>query len=307
MKWIEYHLVFPAETDAESVMYILGEMGFENSWVDAPVEIVRIPDGYDYKVKDSDLVVITYESYDTNEAREEKAESSLTRLREMFTSFGLKEGTWKEPELQHADDWKEHFDIEVVSDELVLIPKWKQEEAKGKYTQPYKIVFEPGSAFGTGKHGTTRSCLRIIEQIEMSGKSVLDIGAGSGILSVYCAMRGAHSILAVDINPSSPSEIAYLAELNNVPSPEVYVGDGKMLDGESLYDVILINIGGEEAVRQADTCLRLSKDKGELIVSGIVEWAERDVRAVYEQAGCVLKDRRVDEEWITLWFEVRKS
>jgi ribosomal protein L11 methyltransferase len=306
MEWIEYRLVFPSQTDTESVMYVLGEMGFANSWIDEPVEIVRIPDGYDYKVKDIDITVITYESINEEVDKIEKAEQSLENLRHELAPFGLKDSLWKEPELQRAEDWKMHFDIEAVSEELVLIPVWKAEEAEGKYTQPYRMLFEPGGAFGTGKHGTTKSCLQFIEQMDVEGKSVLDIGAGSGILSVYCQMRGAASVLAVDINPSSPSEIEYLASLNGLKPPEVYVGDGNELPGESLYDLILINIGGEEAIRQADTCLRLIKNGGMLVVSGIVEWAEPDVLRAYEERGCVRKKKQVDDEWITLLFQSGK-
>ncbi|ERI08077.1 50S ribosomal protein L11 methyltransferase [Aneurinibacillus aneurinilyticus] len=306
MQWIEYQLVFPSETDTESVMYLLGEKGFANSWVDESVEILRIPDGYDYKVKDTDVTIITYESIEDEANMEEEAVSSLATLQRELAPFGMREGSWKEPDLQHADDWKAHFDIEEISNELVLIPIWKQQEAEGKYGQKHRMIFEPGGAFGTGKHGTTQSCLRFIEQIDVAGKNVLDIGAGSGILSIYCEMRGAASVLAVDINPSSPSEIEYLASLNGVKAPEVYVGDGNMLLGESLYDVILINIGGEEAIRQAGTCVHLVKEGGKLIVSGIVEWAEEDVRHAYEERGCMLERRQVDEEWITLMFTAAK-
>lgn len=284
-------------------MYRLGEMGFENSWIDSPVEIIQIPDGYDYAVKETDHTVITYESVSC--AKEELAsyaEKSLARIREEFVSVGLIEVTWKEPELQHVDDWKEHFAIEEVSEELVLVPIWLQEEAE-EYSQHYKLLIEPGGAFGTGKHGTTKSCLRVIEELDVSGKAVVDIGAGSGILGVYCIMRGAGNVLAIDINPSSPSEIQYLAELNEVSSPEVFVGDGNCLEGEGMYDILLINIGGEEAVRQVATCRRLLKTGGVAVVSGIVKWAEADVIQEYEAHGFVLCERRVDEEWLTLRFD----
>lgn len=303
MLWIEYRLLFPRETDAESVMYLLGEMGFANSWVDEPVEIIKIPDGYDYAIRDTEMTIITYESIDEKADMAEEAEMSLASLRHTLAPFGLHESSWKEPELIHADDWKAYFDVEEVSEELVLIPEWKKEEAKGLYSHPYQLIFEPGGAFGTGKHGTTQNCLRFIEEIDVQGKNVLDIGAGSGILSIYCEMRGAASVLAVDINPSSPSEIEYLASLNNVKTPEVYIGDGKHLLGESLYDVILINIGGEEAIRQVGTCMHLIKQGGRLIVSGIVEWAEADVRRAYEKEGCVLEKRQSSEEWLTLLFK----
>ncbi|BAU26679.1 [LSU ribosomal protein L11P]-lysine N-methyltransferase [Aneurinibacillus soli] len=303
MNWIEYQLRFPFQTDEESVMYMLGEMGFENSWIDSPVDIIQIPDGYDYAVKEADSTIITYESVQcSKEELAAYAEKSLARIREEFMPTGLIEVIWKEPELQHVDDWKEHFTVEVVSDELVLVPLWLQEEAE-KYSQPYKLLIEPGGAFGTGKHGTTKSCLRVIEELDTAGKAVIDIGAGSGILGVYCIMRGAGHVLAIDINPSSPSEIGYLAELNNVPSPEVFVGDGNCLEGESMYDILLINIGGEEAIRQVATCRRLLKAGGVAVVSGIVEWAEADVIQEYEARGFILCERRADEEWLTLRFD----
>lgn len=303
MSWIEYQLRFPFQTDAESVMYMLGEMGFENSWIDNPVEIIQIPDGYDYAVKESDITIITYElAEDMETGLALHAEESRARIREEFTSAGLIDVTWKEPELQHEDDWKEHFEIEVVSEELALIPLWLQDEAQ-EYPQPYKLLIEPGGAFGTGKHGTTKSCLRFIEELDVAGKSVIDIGAGSGILSVYCIMRGAKHVMAIDINPSSPSEIAYLAELNGVAAPEMFVGDGNSLEGDGVYELLLINIGGEEAIRQVDTCRRLLKKDGTAIVSGIVEWVEADVIRAYESCGFVLRKRRADAEWLTLRFD----
>lgn len=307
MNWIEYCVELPPETDTESVLYLLAEIGFENSWVDNPIEVVRISDGYDYKVKDTNVFVTTYEAIAEGAAIGERAGKSMDVLREHLRSFEIIAVRWKEPELQHTDDWKEYFQPEVISDELVLIPVWRQEEAQGKYPQRYRMIFEPGGAFGTGKHATTQSCLRYIEQLDIQGKSVLDIGAGSGILSVYCAMRGAASVLAADINPSSPSEIQHLSSLNGIHTIEVYEGDGNRLEGENMYDLIVINIGGEEAVRQVQTCRRLIKGTGAAIVSGIVEWVEPQVRIAYEQAGFTLRSRQMDDEWFTLLFTVEKS
>ncbi|WCK54034.1 50S ribosomal protein L11 methyltransferase [Aneurinibacillus sp. Ricciae_BoGa-3] len=307
MEWIEYHLTFPSVTDTESVMYLLEEMGYEKSWLDSPIEIVQIPDGYDYAVKDSDVTVVTYQSIQPGTNAVETAEQSLILLNAKLEPFGIKKVSWQKPLLQQGDEWKAFFQPEAVSDELALIPAWRKEEA-GSFPQRYHLILEPGGAFGTGNHGTTRSCLRFIERVNLANKEVLDIGAGSGILSIYSAMRGAKSVLAIDINLSSPSEIAYNAAFNGVADKiRTHVGDGNKLAGAEQYDLILINIGGEEAIRHAATCRRLIRAGGTLIVSGIVEWAETDVRQTYERLGFVYCDRQTDDEWITLLYQVSEQ
>jgi ribosomal protein L11 methyltransferase len=301
MQWIEYHLTFPSATDTESVMYLLEEMGYEKSWLDSPIEVIQIPDGYDYAVKESDVTLVTYQAVAQGEL-EHKAEQSLVVLNEKLAPFGVKKAAWQKPLLQQGDEWKEFFQPEAISDELALIPVWRKQEATS-FQQRYHLILEPGGAFGTGNHGTTRSCLRFIEHVNVEGKKVLDIGAGSGILSIYCAMRGAKSVLAVDINLSSPDEIQYNAEFNSVADIiQTHIGDGNKLAGAEQYDLIMINIGGEEAIRHADTCRRLISPGGMLIVSGIVEWAEPDVRRTYEELGFLHYDRQSDEEWITILY-----
>ena len=164
-----------------------------------------------------------------------------------------------------------------------------------------KIYFIPQGAFGTGLHETTQDCLRYILKSDLKNKSVLDIGTGSGILSLAAAKKDASKIVALDIRDVS-AEIEYNASLNSISNIEVAVGNA--LDGEikfnEKFDFVIINIGGEETLMFKDFIYNTLKDNGTLLISGLVTWSYEDVLKGLPNLNLTIIDKSISNEWVTV-------
>lgn len=167
-----------------------------------------------------------------------------------------------------------------------------------------RINFIPQGAFGTGIHETTQDLLRFILDMDLSKKSVLDIGTGSGILSIASSLANADKITALDIRDVK-DEIEFNSSLNSVDNIEVVVGNA--LEDESLllnetYDLVIINIGGEETDLFMPFINDHIKDRGTLLVSGLVEWSYDEVKTLVEDYGFTLDSKKQSNEWVSLLF-----
>ena len=164
-----------------------------------------------------------------------------------------------------------------------------------------KIYFIPQGDFGTGLHETTQDCLRYILKSDLKNKSVLDIGTGSGILSLAAAKKDASKIVALDIRDVS-AEIEYNASLNSISNIEVAVGNA--LDGEikfnEKFDFVIINIGGEETLMFKDFIYNTLKDNGTLLISGLVTWSYEDVLKGLPNLNLTIIDKSISNEWVTV-------
>ena len=172
------------------------------------------------------------------------------------------------------------------------------------FTGTDKISFISQGAFGTGLHETTKDLLNIIlTKIDLHNKKVLDIGTGSGILSIASAIIGASKVTALDIRDVR-DEVELNSSLNGVYNIQTLVGDA--LNGEvkieDKFDWIYINIGGEETELFMDFIKEHLLPDGKLLVSGLVEWSFDKVQAIIENHGFKLTDKYQSNEWITAIF-----
>ncbi|WP_368259870.1 50S ribosomal protein L11 methyltransferase, partial [Clostridium paraputrificum] len=173
------------------------------------------------------------------------------------------------------------------------------EEIEGKN----KINFISQGAFGTGLHETTQDLLRVILSKDFSNKKVLDIGTGSGILSIATAIKGASEVVALDIRDVK-DEVELNASLNGLNNIKVFVGDAlsNEVNIEGEFDWIYINIGGEETHMFMNFIKAHLKDNGTLLVSGLVEWSFDNIKSMVECNGFNMIEKHQSNEWVTAIF-----
>lgn len=200
-----------------------------------------------------------------------------------------------------ANNWKQYFKPVKIGEKLVIKPSWEEYENDGS-----RIILEidPASSFGTGQHHTTRLCLELLEKSLNSGDRILDMGCGSGILSIGAMLLGAESAVAVDIEQNAAETAMENAVKNNI-SPEKYetfygniLTDEKLADRiDSKYDVIAANIVADVLIAMKDHFVRYIKKGGILIVSGIIEERMHEVIGALEGVGFSNPEINVKEGW----------
>ena len=206
------------------------------------------------------------------------------------------------------EDWKlsyrRHFKTETVGRRLVIVPEWELEDWKDDGSSPPRetVVIDPGLAFGTGRHETTKACLQFIDALaaEEKAASFLDMGCGSGILSIAAAKLGFYPVRGFDVDPEAVSVATENAAMNGVDArfDHFALGRGKPLPGgPARYDVVAANILGPLLVRFADEIAACVG--GRLIVSGILNELYPEVLAAYEARGFRELDRTTLGEWTT--------
>lgn len=204
-----------------------------------------------------------------------------------------------------ASSWKEHFKPLPVGERLLILPSWEQ---PGPAEERRVITLDPGMAFGTGGHETTRLCLECLEQIltqePVLDQPLLDLGTGSGILAIAAAKLGATRIDAVDIDPQAVLVAEENCRLNLVAdaidcstTPLEQLPDG--------YAVILANILAEELVRMAPELTRRLCANGLLVLSGILAEREQYVRDGFASQPLTLEASLAAGEWRCLRYRKR--
>lgn len=205
-----------------------------------------------------------------------------------------------------ANNWKQYFKPLKVGEKLVIKPSWESFEDDGS-----RIILEidPASSFGTGQHHTTRLCLELLEKSLNNGDKLLDMGCGSGILSIGAILLGAESAVAVDIEENAAATAMENALKNNI-SPESYrtyygniLSDEKLADEIDIkYDIITANIVADVLIAMKDYFVRYIKDGGVLIVSGIIEERMDEVITALESVGFMNPEVNVREGWAAVKF-----
>lgn len=203
----------------------------------------------------------------------------------------------KDEDWQNA--WKAHFTLLRVGQRLVIKPSWIDYEAK-----PGDVLIEldPGMAFGTGYHPTTYTCLTALEALVRPGMTVLDLGTGSGILTIAAVKLGAGRVTAVDIDPQAAKaarqnfrstgilhQVAMIT--GSLPHPQIPPGQ---------FDLALANISARAVRERAPAILPTLKPGGRLIASGIIQDQGPEVRAALEALGFSPIEEWPREDWVTL-------
>ena len=200
------------------------------------------------------------------------------------------------------NNWKKFYKPMEIGERLLVVPEWEQAQEDGRV----KLVLNPGLTFGTGSHATTRLCLQALEQHIHGGEKVLDLGCGSGILSIAALLLGAKDAFACDIDDKCVGVAYENAALNGVGKEHYTVRAGDVLSDKRLqkefggdYDVIVANIVADVIIALAPQVGKLLKKGGIFLCSGIIDDRADEVREKLVEAGWTIEETRSSEGWFS--------
>ncbi len=235
---------------------------------------------------------------------EENPLEAVAFLRERYSSEGI-ESEIVLNECKNEDwenNWKQYFHPIPVGERLLIRPLWEDEYEAGDR----KVLnIEPGLAFGTGTHETTRLCLETLEKHVHEGTTVLDIGCGSGILSIASLLLGAEKAVGVDIDALAVKTAKENGEVNGFKEPEYTILQGNLTDKvSSKFDVVVANIVADVIILFCKDVASFMKDDAVFITSGIIDTREQDVVNAFNKYGFKIQKRNTESGWVC--FECKK-
>ena len=201
-----------------------------------------------------------------------------------------------------AESWKRDFKPLRVGKRFLISPTW--ETVRGG-SDAVIIWIDPGRAFGTGHHETTRLCLEWLEEKRISGKgkaygSLLDVGTGSGILAIAATLLGFERVTAIDVDPEAIEVAEENVRINGL-AERIELGLGPV-SGNDCYDVVLANIQANPLIDMAESLAKVVSETGRLVLSGVLVEQRESVKLAYEAQGLELIEERVAGEWCLLVF-----
>lgn len=312
MDWIEI-TAHTSNEGVEAVSELFYQAGIKGLIIDNPKDMEQFksqPGAWDY-VDESllgdreDEVLI--KGYLPNEPQShdkiQQIRNSMTELLKKDLGIDLGKGTIELSNVKEEDwanNWKKYYKPHKIGNKVVIKPSWESYvPEKGDIV----LELDPGMAFGTGTHETTSMCIELLENKISPQTRLLDVGCGTGILSIAALLLGAHSAVAVDIDPNAVRAAEENAKTNNV-SDRISIIQGDLLDKiEDKYDIIVANI-------IADVIIDLSKHidsylnpGGIFIASGIIKDRINDVEFALAQQGFKITEKKIKGEWVAIVSE----
>ena len=331
MKWLKFKIktITAAEDIIISTLYDLGLEGAQiedkiplTAWEKEQMFVDILPDGpeddgvaylsffveeKDEKAEESKYpVIVLNEEETTAEAVLAMVQQELDELKEFNLDIG--EGTVSIEETEDIDwinNWKQYFH-QFTIDDVLVIPSWEEVQAQDQDKMILHI--DPGTAFGTGMHDTTQLCIRQLKKYITPETVLLDVGTGSGILSILSLMFGAKKAVGTDLDPCAVEAVKDNMEANHIDPADFTMMIGNIITekevqdkvGYECYDIVAANILAE--VLQALTPVIVSQLKpgGIYITSGIIDDKEQVVRDAVEAAGLKLLEVTYQGEWVSV-------
>jgi ribosomal protein L11 methyltransferase len=306
MRWLE--LSVKAHPDAvESVSELMSRYSTEGVVIEEPIELLE--DGESYRVLPGQPVdVHAYVPIDgTEEEVCLRVKEGVWHLSSIGSHFVSELQTRQVNEEDWANAWKEYYHVTLIGRRLIIRPSWRDYVPK---PEEVVLTLDPGMAFGTGLHPTTRMCLEAVENRVRPGMKVLDVGTGSGILALAAAKLGASSVYCLDnssVAVESARENAAINALSDRITVELGVLDettAQAMSGQ--YDLVLANIFAHVIGAMAPQLALVLAPAGLLIVSGIIEARRLDAEDPLLNAGLELVEQVMIDDWLALVYRLRK-
>ena len=231
---------------------------------------------------------------DTDREGRERLERTVSELGLTMTAEPLAEVNWEE-------SWKDSYPPQEVGRDLVVLPCWLAQEE----TSRRKIILDPGLTFGTGAHPSTQMVMEAMEELVKPGFHCLDLGSGSGILSITALRLGAESAVGVDVDPKAETAARENAAYNGFAEPEFTALTGNVTEDTGLmtalaareYDLVLVNIVADVIIGLSPVLPDFLTERSTLICSGILDTRLADVTAALEKAGLTVTGVKAKEDW----------
>ena len=275
--YYEFIISVPDES-REAVMYKLAEMG-STGFFEKTVNIAAYFEGT------SDINALCDE---------------LEQFRGVLRSSGLDPDFSYDyillPEKDWNEEWKKSFKPINVGENLTIVPSWLQDDS-GRTS----IIIDPGMAFGTGHHETTKRCLMIIERLSQGGQmSLLDVGTGTGILAIGAAKLGMGPVTGVDIDPLAIELALRNAGMNELPDITFIEGGIERVSGS--FNIIIANLISDLLIKISHAIVLHVNLGGTVILSGMIVGQENGVINAMQKEGLALEKKFIDDKWVTLIF-----
>ena len=312
MKWNKYTLKTRSEVE-DIVISTLADVGVEGVEIEDKVPLTEsdkkqmfvdiLPDG----PADDGIAYLNFYVEEDQDPQPllDRVKEALEELR-MFMDIG--EGTITESQTEDKDwinNWKQYFHQFYV-DDILIIPSW--EEVKPEDQDKMIIHIDPGTAFGTGMHETTQLCMRQLKKYVNKDTQILDVGTGSGILSIAALKLGAAHAIGTDLDPCAISAVKENLEANEVPVTDMDMILGNIIDDKKIqdevgyekYDIVVANILADVLIPLTPVILHQMKKGGLYITSGIIDDKEESVVAAVKAAGLEVVEVTHQGEWVSV-------
>ena len=232
---------------------------------------------------------------------EDTDRENLSRLEALAAEKQLPITVAKMPDPDWEESWKDNYPPQPIGEHLIVLPYWLAEETQGRLP----VILDPGLTFGTGAHPSTQMVMEEMEKTVKPGFRCLDLGSGSGILSLTALRLGAESAIGMDIDPKAEDIARENAAYNGFSAPVFTALTGNVTEDRALmaelsakeYDLVLVNIVADVIISLAPVLPRFLQKDSLLICSGILDSRLADVVSALEKSGISVKKVREKEDW----------
>lgn len=312
MKWNKFTLKTLSSVE-DIVISTLAEAGVEGVEIEDKVPLTEedkqqmfvdiLPEG----PEDDGIAYLSF-YLDADEEKDELLARVREELEDLRSFMDIGECTITESQTEDKDwinNWKQYFHQFYV-DDILIIPSW--EEVKPEDEGKMIIHIDPGTAFGTGMHETTQLCMRQLKKYVKDSTELLDVGTGSGILSIVALKLGAAHAVGTDLDPCAISATKENLEANDIPDGKMDVMIGNIIDDKTVqdtvgyekYDIVTANILADVLVPLTPVIIHQMKKGGIYITSGIIDEKESTVVEAVKAAGLEVLEVTRQGEWVSV-------